>query len=199
MQSEHFGLKNFNGSLVLDKIKLETMKKIISIIVMMMCIIGSSFSQKSEKNKIKVYKVWVTQLDGINYRGFYLYSADKNGIVITSDYISAEQRYTIDYSKILMIRMRRKGNVGRTALILGGAGAIVGGGLGFAAGDDPENMWFRADKEEKAAAGLIAGGVLGTGFGALFGSIREKMIINGDLENYMRHFPKLKKAQIYRE
>ena len=138
-------------------------------------------------------------MDGINYNGFYLYSVDKNGIVITGDHSSLELNYTIKFSKIMMIKMRRKGNVGRNALILGGSGAIFLGGLGFAAGDDPEDQWFRSDAEEKAVAGFIAGGILGAGLGALFGSAKEKMIINGDIENYKRHYPKLKRAQIKRE
>jgi hypothetical protein len=175
------------------------MKNLFFIAIILIISINYSFSQNSNK-KINYYKVWVTQLDGINYKGFYLYSADKDGIVITGDHSSTELIYTIDYSKIMEIRMKRKGSIGKSALILGATGALVLGGVGFAAGDDPEDQWlYRFDKEDKAAYGAIVGGVLGAGFGALFGSIKEKMVINGDLENYMRHFPKLKSAQIKRE
>ena len=171
------------------------MKNLVFFVITLIISTSFSFSQNSNK-KIKPYKVWVTQLDGKIYKGF-LYSADEDEIVITVNYFSTETIYTIEYSKIKMIKWRRKGSVGRTALLLGGAGVIILGGSGYAAGDDPKDQWlFRVDKEEKALSGAIVGGILGGGFGALIGTIKEKMIINGDIENYKRYLPKLKKGQI---
>ena len=161
------------------------MKNLVFFVITLIISTSFSFSQNSNK-KIKPYKVWVTQLDGKIYKGF-LYSADEDGIVITVNHLSNEHVYTIEYSKIKMIKWRRKGSVGGTALLLGGAWAILFGGGAYNANDDG-GYWNL----------IIAaiGGVLGGGSGALIGTIKEKMIINGDIENYKRYLPKLKKGQI---
>ena len=172
------------------------MKNVLFIVLILTISISFSFSQNSSK-KVKYYKVWVTQLDGKIYKGF-LYSADKDGIVIIGNQFSTEPNYTVAYSKIKEIKLKRKGSVGRNALILGGAGVIFGGALGFAGGDDDPGL-MSLTKEEKAGVGAIVGGIVGSGLGALTGTAKISMIINGDIENYKRYFPKLKSAQIKRE
>lgn len=160
------------------------MKNVLFTVLILTMSISYSFSQNSNK-KIKHYKVWVTQLDGKIYKGF-LYSADEDGIAITVNQYSTEPNYTIAYPKIKMIKWRRKGSVGRSALILGGSWALLFGGAAYDAENSGGWGWIMA----------AVGGVLGGGSGALIGTFKEKMIINGDIENYKRYLPKLKKAQI---
>jgi len=170
------------------------MKNLVSLIIVLICCISLSFSQKAEK-KIKVYKVWVTEMDGNKHEGF-LYSADENGIDITANFSSTELSTSVEVSDIKKIKIRRKGSVGRGVLILGGTGALFGGGIGFLAGDDPENQWFRADAEDKARAGAVVGGVLGSGLGLIAGLAKKKMIINGNIYSYNAHLTKLKECSI---
>jgi len=173
------------------------MKTILVFFLILLSSLGILNSQNTE-DKVKIHKVWVKLMDGSNHKGF-LYSADDEGIVISYNVSDTTSIRKFKANSIEIIKIRRKGSTGRGALYLGGTGALVGGGLGFASGDDPENQWFRADAEEKAGAGFVVGGVLGAGFGALFGSIKQKMIINGNYVNYMRDLTKLKSAQIHRE
>ena len=103
--------------------------------------------------------------------------------------------HVINYSEIRKIEIRRKGSVGRGALI-GGISAMLAGVLtGFIEGDDKvlpasEDPWqlsaiFRSTAGDKAVVygltGLVTGGIVGAIIGALS---HKKYIINGNKDKY---------------
>ena len=93
-----------------------------------------------------------------------------------------------------IIKIRRKGKVGRGVWIGAVSGMVVGALAGFADGDDPEDQWFRSTASEKALGLGLTGAVIGTGVGPLIASKKEIIIINGLFRNYEI---KLKEIQSY--
>ena len=133
--------------------------------------------------KVKTHKAWITLTDNSELKGI-LYSADEDLIKITyNNSLDVTNLMSIEANKIEIIKIRKKGKVGKGALIGGLSGLGFGVLIGFAAGDDDPG-WFSTTKEEKAIGGGIAFGLLGTGVGALTGTSKKKIIINGNIKNY---------------
>jgi len=148
-------------------------------------IISVNTYSQNKSNKIKVYKAWIKLVDGSKDKGV-LYTADSLGVKLT-DGITSDNLNTISPEKIQEIRIRRTGSIGKGVWIGALSGAALGTIIGLASGDD-EPGWFSFSKEEKATFGAMGFATLGAGFGALGGTAKKKIIINGDLNNYERQF-----------
>lgn len=122
---------------------------------------------------------WVIFTDSSEIRGL-LYSATEAGILLTSDNVNN----TIDPAKISAIKIRRKGNVSKGAYFGAAGGAVVGFASGIISGDDKEEDWFGFTKEEKGAMGALLLAPIGSGVGALMGTKRISIPINGNTETY---------------
>ena len=123
-------------------------------------------------------------MDGSKVMKGNLYSADKDGIkIIKGEPFDVSNLVSIEAKQIEKIKIRRKGQIGRGVWIGALTGASVGVIAGFVSGDD-EPGFFSATKEEKALGAGITFGVLGSGIGALIGTGKKKIILNGDPENY---------------
>jgi hypothetical protein len=79
-----------------------------------------------------------------------------------------------------LIKLRRKGAVGKGAGIGFLSGVAIGSILGFASGD---RSFFT--KETKAGLGAIYIGAVGTGVGAIVGTGKKKIPIDGNVETYI--------------
>jgi len=165
---------------------MKTLKKQMKTVLLSIAlIIGANAYAQNKSNKIKDYKIWVILTNGTQFRSV-LYSADKEGIVIKKkSSTDSLDLATINAENISSIKFRRKNSIGRGALIGGLSGVAVGAIAGFASGDD-EAGWFAFSAEEKAAAGAAVLGTLGAGLGALVGTSKKKITINGDIKNYER-------------
>jgi len=163
--------------------KYETMKA-TSIILMGILLLYSMRGQaQNATKKVKLHKVWVSLTDSSKVKGV-LYSADENAIKIAKNYsMDVSNLTSINYQNLDILRIRRKGKVGKGAWI--GALSGVGAGMiiGLIDGDDEPEL-FSMTMEEKALLGGILLGVVGTGIGALIATKKEKIVINGDIENY---------------
>lgn len=149
-------------------------------------ILFTSICHTQESGKMKIHKIWITMVDGSTVKGS-LYNANSLGVKVADNKsMDMSKLITIKAEKIQMIKIQRKGRIGKSILIGGGIGIVFGGLIGFTDGDDAPG-WFSYSKEEKAMAGSIVFGVLGTGVGALVGTKKEKFIINGNIQNYEQH------------
>ena len=149
------------------------------------------------QEKSKVYKVWIDQFDkGYKITGF-LYDINDSSIFVSYEYIKTSydenppEFNAIPVVDIGVIKLRRKGAIGRGAIIGTFAGMVLGGIVGFAQGDDEPNTSLLSvftdpafTKEEKAGMGVFIGAQVGAILGTLLGTIKIKIPIHGDRNLY---------------
>jgi hypothetical protein len=142
--------------------------------------------------KVKYYKARVTLNNDSRVKGV-LYAADEEGLILIDNKLLGTIM-TVGYGDIELIKVRKRGRVGNSALIGGAGGTALGALIGFAGGDDPEDCWILCyTAEEKALMGAVALVIPGAGIGALIGTESKKFEINGDLKQYKRSLSELKK------
>ncbi|MGB5317416.1 hypothetical protein [Eudoraea sp.] len=163
--------------------KFETVKATSIILMGILLLYSMGVQAQKTTKKVKLHKVWISLTDSSKVKGV-LYSADKNAIKIAKNYsMDVSNLTSINYQNLDILKIRRKGKVGKGAWI--GALSGVGAGIiiGLIDGDD-ELGWFSFTKEEKALASGIYLGAVGTGIGALIATKKEKIAINGDNQKY---------------
>ena len=177
------------------------MKKIVFFIFILIGCIQFIYSQDTKK-KIKFYHTWInTKKSSIKFEGI-LYELQDSSILVANslivkNYPFGDYKVTRIYiSEIDRIKARRKKSVGRGILIGSISGLAIGGIIGFAAGDDPQDTWFAMTAGQKAiTSGIFVGGI-GAVTGLIIGSIRVKFTINGNIQDYNRQKKKMQKYSV---
>lgn len=152
-----------------------------------------SYGLNAQNNSktIQIYKVWVKEMDGSRTKGV-LYSADEQSIKISkNNSFSSSNLIVIDDEKIDVIKIRRKGKIGKGAWI----GAASGAGIGIALGLGSDSGELKS--VIAIAEGLFLG-IVGTGIGAAVGSIKKNIQINGNSVLYIENLPYLQSASLAR-
>ena len=172
--------------------------KLVTLLVVLLLFSIGLHAQKS-KNKDKVHKVWVSKVDNSKIIKGLLYEANDESLKIIDNH-SVEIR--IDASNIGLIKIRRKGKIGKGVLIGASAGFATGAIIGLVSGDEPDivsGSIFGADitvegaKAGEKALGLgILTAAVGSGVGAIIASKKETIFINGDINNYKNKLELLK-------
>jgi small nuclear ribonucleoprotein (snRNP)-like protein len=153
------------------------MRPILLFLALLMSISYGLNAQNNSK-KIQIHKVWVKTVDGSKTKGV-LYSADEQSIKISkNNSFSNSNLIVIDREKIDVIKIRRKGKIGKSVWIGAASGAGFGAVIGMAANNDE---W----KGVAATAFGLLFGLIGTGVGAVVGSSKQKIQINGNSEVYI--------------
>lgn len=156
------------------------------------------------QEKSKVYKVWIDQFDkGYKITGF-LYDINDSSLFVSYEYAKTSDDKnppvfnTIAAIDIGVIKLRRKGAIGRGAIIGTFAGMVLGGIVGLAQGDDEPNTTLLSvltepgfTKEQKAGMGVFIGAQVGAIVGTLLGAIKIKIPINGDRKLFKSKLQKL--------
>ncbi len=187
----------FIEMLILDKLVPSQISKISVIDYQPEIINKELVDLKLGKAKIKIYKAWVR----INNSAFdvngVLFEIKDNAVTISSsvvidDYYSSSYE-TIDFHifNIEKIRIRRNNNIVKGLWIGALSGFTVGTILGAAYGADE---YTSAAKNTFIAAFEMA--ILGAGIGALIGSFKIVIPINGNFANYLLNKKKLKKYSL---
>lgn len=87
--------------------------KNIALMVLVFLFIVPGLHSQNKKEKIKVYKVWVTKMNGSKEKGFF-YAADEQGITISKSKTPDESNLLmVEAGNISLIKLRRKGAVGK--------------------------------------------------------------------------------------
>lgn len=145
---------------------------LVLLSILLITPIFANSQRKVKKNK--VYKVWVKKTDKSKVKG-YLYSANDELLKVTKK-ISTPDLIVVNASDIDRIKVRRKGKVGKSALIGGGIGAGVGVTLGLISAWGDEAEWA-------AGVGLFFG-TIGATSGVIVGIFPKTIRIKGSLETY---------------
>jgi len=154
------------------------------LVTMVLFLIAPGLHAQNKRGKVKVYKVWVTNIDGTKEKG-YLYAADKQGITINKgNKMDASNLVSIKVKDISMLELRRKSKVLKGAsigFVLGVTAVLVAGASGdYSTGFVP--LEFVA----------VVVGLLTAGLGTLLTLGRKTILIYGSLEIYEEQLPTLK-------
>jgi len=141
--------------------------------------------EKEIKKKFKIYQTWISLYSRSKKLKGVLYEIQDSSVLISYSlikkaYLSGNFSVSkIHYNDIKFIQIRRKGRVAIGAGIGGAIGIAIGIPVGYAQGDDI--LYTARQNAGWYAYGL---GIIGAGTGALVGSIKAKIHINGSFENY---------------
>ncbi|MBT8270369.1 MAG: hypothetical protein HKO61_03955 [Flavobacteriaceae bacterium] len=146
------------------------------IFVLIMLFFSIGLICQNEKEKVKVYKVWVTKIDGSVIKGF-LHSAEVDSVFVnTMKDLSSSNLKVVEPKQISKIEVRRKGKVLKAAGVGFAVGAIAGVAL-----SSEESIISSDAVTAISASGL---GLIGAGLGALVTSGKEEILLYGSLEIY---------------
>ncbi|MCK4407749.1 MAG: hypothetical protein KAV44_08750 [Bacteroidales bacterium] len=189
---------------ILNLIKRYNKVPVIALIVL--CCLNSLNAQDTFQ-KIKIYRTWVSlNSEPFKIKGV-LYEVKDSSILVSRSVVI--QDYSTDsfeiaklnINNIETIKTRRKNSIGKGVLIGAVSGLVVGVLIGLIDGDDPpcpSGSWIclRYTAGQKALMAGVPLAVSGAGIGALIGSIKVKIPINGNINNYNRNKNKLRKYTI---
>ena len=154
----------------------------------------------------KRYRTWLTlNSEPFKSKGI-LYQSKESSILIAPlvknrQQISDKTLIEFQIRNIETIKLRKNKRVGKGILIGAVTGLVAGGLVGLLSGDDPPCnsgglICFRSTAEEKAVIGGVYLAVFGAGVGALIGSIKIKIPINGSSEKYRKNKTDLRRYSV---
>jgi len=181
--------------------------KFINVIALILLCCLNSLNAQDTIQKIKIYRTWVSlnsepfKIKGVLYEVKYSSILVSSSIVIQDYSTDRFEMVELHINNIETIKTRRNNNIGRGVLIGAITGFAVGGLIGLLSGDDPpcppgSYFCIRFTAEEKALGAGVSLAVSGAGIGALIGSIKVKIPINGSSNSYNRNKNKLRKYSI---
>ena len=138
--------------------------------------------------KFKLYRAKVKLMDkGGPIKGSFLLLKDSS-IVLGNKYTKREFRagqfetFVVQVKSIKRIKIRRMGKQGKSMAIGFGAGALIGGIIGYTSGDWDSEPWGHPDSQAYAIGGLL--GFVGAGIGFFVGIPSEYYRLDGNHETY---------------
>ena len=166
------------------------MKKIIIITILGVCISTISIAQKSIQ-KDKSYKTWVSldkipfKTEGVLYEIKDLPNQDSKSVVIQKDQNNKFDLVDFDIKNIQTIQARRKNSIGKGILLGALSGFVIGGvsGLVVANGNSESGSAFTTG---------VPLALVGSGMGALAGSVKITIPIFGSYANFRKSENQLK-------
>lgn len=176
------------------------MKFFSVIAITALCFLNSVHAQGTiQKNKI--YRTWIElNREPFKTKGA-LYELKDSSILVSNSLVI--QDYSTDrfetvklhINDIETVKIRRKGRIGRGVLFGALGGFALGGIIGLASGDDDPNdcVFFCLSAGDKALLAGIPLSITGAGLGALIGSLKVKIPINGNISNFNSNKSKLRK------
>lgn len=151
----------------------------------------------------KMYKIWLTfNNEPIKLKGIGILYQSKESSILITPFINKRQLISDEYlvefpiKNIETIKLRKNKKIGKGILIGAITGLAVGGLIGLISGDDPPDDWFGLTAGEKAIFAGVPLAASGAGIGAILGSIKMKIPINGSSDKYQKNIAKLREYSI---
>lgn len=167
------------------------------ILILLLFSVARLFAQDSiQKNKIS--RIWVSlNIEPFKIEGT-LYSVNDSSIVVSNFKTSQDfktnyfERLELNYAYIKEIKVRKRNSVANGVWIGALSGFVIGGIIGLLSEDDPPCppntfICIRMSQESKAVAAMVPLTISGAGLGALMGTIKVKIYINGSKDQFYNH------------
>jgi len=169
--------------------------KTIVVIIIIVFYCGITYGQDSVVKK-KIYKTWLSLENDTKLKGILYQVTDSSLIVSKSLVVSGRLSQSLNleeihFRDINFIYTKKKNATGNGALIGAGAGLLLGVVIGLSSGDD-SGGFISFSAEEKAMMTGSALAILGAGLGALVGSVKMTIPINGNHTKFNLNKGKLK-------
>ena len=160
-------------------------------------------AQDTTKKTIEITKTWISLNNSPDKIKGVLYDLKDSSILVSNsykvqDYYSDKiETVELHIKNIETIKVRKKNNI----LIGAGIGAIVGLTATAIVVSGNRNkrsslLWDKNSFKELDAALIVGVGLGAAGIGALIGSIKIKIPINGSMNNYKENHDKLRKKAV---
>ena len=177
------------------------MKRLIRILLTSLVILTYSqqvlLSQITPQKKSKTYFTWVKSMDNSYSKVGYLKEI-KDSMICVHFKARKEKKY-IEVADIKYLQFRKKGKEINGFLLGGLTGFAIGAMIGYSSGDDKNagggffNSGFGLYAQDKAIISGVVCTLPGAIMGGIIGSIRVKIPIYGNQNNYNNQKAKLEK------
>ncbi len=173
------------------------MKKKMFAFLMIALAVGGLSAQDTTK-KTKIYRTWIsTNSEPFKVKGS-LYKVNDSSIFVSSflrlqDYPANRDQLLVELylENINTIKIRRMNRIGRGAWIGAISGFVVGGFIGYQTEFD-----YFLHRHEMVFLGGVPLSIVGAGVGALIGSNKIIIPINGNANNFNKNKKELRKYSI---
>jgi len=183
------------------------MKKLVILSTIYFILPYAAIAQQNDDQKVIIHKIWIDRYDIERTHKGVLYEVQDSSILVSNSLFAEDYTYDntsifveVPVSNIETIRLRRKNNIGRGALISGLSGIGIGAISGWMSGDDPPCdgcfIDFSMTAQAKARARAILFPFPFAIVGALAGSLKTKFKINGDMTNYQKYLSTLREKSV---
>ena len=175
------------------------MKKLLLIASMFFSFQFLLQSQEDTLQKSDIYRTWIKLETGAKLDGALYQTKDSSFLYATShfkkDLLAGKcQIYEINYNKIAYILTRHTNHVGKGVLYGALGGLLTGAIIGYVSHN--KDVWappvLYSAETEAAVTGTL-GMLSGVVIGAIIGSIRIKIPINGNIDNFNKNKERFKK------
>lgn len=152
------------------------MRKLKILVIVLLCSV-TSFSQQTKK-KIRPHRVWVSVIEDQDVIKGYLFAIDDTSIkIINKKSLDTSDLKTVEAKNIDIIKIRRKGKIGRGIGIGAASGIVLGVIVGLV---DSQDSWISTETSVAMASAPLT--LIGAGLGAGFGAIKKKIEVKGNIE-----------------
>ncbi len=171
--------------------------------IFLLCIHCILYAQDSLSNKGVQPRYWIKLYVDSPRISTRLFEVKDSALIISktsrlSDYYNGNFEVSeLNISHIKSVRYLNTNNV-MAGMTLGGVAGIIAGFILGAQEEDSPASWFGSGRtaESKAAEDIFTGAIIGVGLGALVGSFKIKIPINGNPINYSKYKTHLEKQSV---
>ena len=179
------------------------MRSILNIILILGCNLSILYAQDTLNQQRVQPRYWITLNNNSPRISTRLFEVKDSSLVISKTSKLSEyyiRNFTVSELNINQIKSVRYLNTNNVTagMVLGGlAGMLVGVVIGTNEEDSPDSFLGSGQTAESKAAGdIFYGAIIGAGIGALVGSFRIKIPLNGNPADYSRYKSLLEKQSV---
>lgn len=155
------------------------------LLVLLFCALSTVYGQGKKQS---IFQTQITTQKGMKVDGYLTFLGDstlqlaRHSILKNGSLNPDHKMFAYAVNDVYLIRIRKKGVVGRGMLIGCGTGILIGSIIGYMVYNSSSFQVF--DQTDSGLIGGVMGATVGAGLGALAGGSKRKIFIYGDQEIY---------------
>jgi hypothetical protein len=170
----------------------------VACLSVILLLIQTSKLKAQQLSKKKVYKLKIIDKNESALKGYLISVRDST--LHLNERLDGSGAFEVKTDQIKLIKVRRKGSIGKGIAIGAATGGVLGYIIGYASYQEPDctGTFFCFDygPESDGAAGMTLGILIGGTIGGIVGGSSKKFEINGDQNSFELIKPELSKYQL---